>query len=204
MAKLLYKYGTMGSSKTAQALITKFNYEEKGMKVWLIKPELDDRDGVGVARSRIGLSQQAFVIPGDMNIYDQFAANREGYAAIVADECQFLTEEQIEQLKAITMDFDVTVLCFGLKTDFMTHLFPGSKRLFEIADSIQELKTVCQCGNKATVNARIDADGRIITRGEQIQIGGNESYVSMCYACWCRRRYAQDSNQKPENLIKKD
>lgn len=184
MAKLYFKYGAMGSSKSAQALITKFNYEEKGMKVWLVKPAIDDRDGIGKVRSRIGLEAEADVISETTDIYRWFTEAREKYDVVIADECQFFSEPQINQLKEITMDFDIPVLCFGLKTDFTTHLFAGSKRLLEIADSIQEIKTVCKCGRKANVNARIDADGKIMTEGAQVQIGGNESYTSMCYECW--------------------
>lgn len=186
MAKLYFKYGAMGSSKTAQALITKFNYEEKGMAVWLIKPSVDDRDGVSMVKSRIGLEQPADVVERSTDIYEWFASGKK-YDAVIVDECQFLTEQQINQLKEITIRFDIPVLCFGLKTDFTTHLFEGSKRLFEIADSIQEIKTVCKCGKKATVNARIDANHHIITKGAQVQIGGNESYISMCYECWYKK-----------------
>ncbi len=182
MAKLYFKYGAMGSSKTANALITKFNYEERGMKVWLIKPSLDDRDGASVVRSRIGLSSDAFIVAPETDITAEF----EGKDAdvIIADECQFLTSSQIDQLRSIVDEKDIPVLCFGLRTDFLTKLFEGSKRLFEVADSITEVKTICSCGNKAIVNARIDGSGRIVTEGGQILIGGNDSYVAMCHRCW--------------------
>ena len=183
MAKLYFKYGAMGSSKTANALITKFNYEERGMKVWLIKPALDDRDGVGVVRSRIGLSEEAYVVSRDVNLYETF--QKEGqHHVIIADECQFFTADQIDQLRMIVDRFDVPVLCFGLRTDFLTHLFEGSRRLFEVADSITEIKTICSCGKKAIVNARIDGEGKVVTEGGQILIGGNDAYVAMCHTCW--------------------
>ena len=182
MAKLYFKYGAMGSSKTANALITKFNYEERGMKVWLIKPALDDRDGQSIVRSRIGLSEEAFVVSRDTDLWEEFENHRECHA-IIADECQFLSTEQINQLRAIVDKRDIPVLCFGLRTDFLTNLFEGSRRLFEVADSINEIKTICSCGNKAIVNARI-CDGKVVTEGGQILIGGNDSYVAMCHACW--------------------
>jgi thymidine kinase len=191
MAKLYFKYGAMGSSKTANALITKFNYEERGMKVWLIKPSIDDRDGATTVRSRIGLEAEASVITPDMDIYEAFS-RLEGYHVIITDECQFFTAEQIDQLRRIVDRKNIPVLCFGLRTDFLTHLFEGSRRLFEVADSITEIKTICTCGKKAIVNARIDGLGRVVTVGGQIMLGGNDSYVAMCHACWKRAIEAQD------------
>ena len=183
MAKLYFKYGAMGSSKTANALITKFNYEERGMRVWLIKPALDVRDGADTVRSRIGLSADADAISRETNIYDLFRDGRDDHV-IIADECQFFAPAQIDQLRRIVDEFDVPVLCFGLRTDFLTHLFEGSRRLFEVADSISEIKTICSCGKKAIVNARIDGEGKIVTEGGQILLGGNDSYVAMCHSCW--------------------
>ncbi|MEG1710450.1 MAG: thymidine kinase [Clostridia bacterium] len=184
MAKLYFKYGSMGSSKTAQALITKFNYEEQGMKVWLFKPSIDTRDNAEIVKSRVGLSAPSSLVRTDENIYELYKNKINACDVIIIDECQFLTEKQVDELADITLDFDVPVLCFGLKTDFLTHMFPGSKRLFEIAESISEIKNVCKCGRKATVNARIDANGRIITHGEQVYIGGNDTYKAMCYRCY--------------------
>ena len=183
MAKLYFKYGAMGSSKTANALITKFNYEERGMKVWLIKPSIDVRDGVDVVKSRIGLSAKADIMTPDKNLYEEFTARGE-CNVIIADECQFFTPAQIDDLRKIVDELDIPVLCYGLRTDFLTKLFPGSLRLFEVADSVTEIKTICGCGKKAIVNARIDGDGKIVTEGGQILIGGNDSYVAMCHSCW--------------------
>lgn len=183
MAKLYFKYGAMGSSKSAQALITKFNYEEQGMSVWLIKPSVDDRDGADVIRSRIGLSCRARVIGPGEDIAAAYAAT-DGYDVIISDEAQFFTPAQIDQLRMLVDMEDLPVLCFGLRTDFRTRFFPGSMRLMEIADSITEIKTVCACGRKATVNARMDAAGRVVTEGTQILIGGNDSYTAMCHKCW--------------------
>ena len=185
MAKLYFRYGVMGSSKSAQALITKFNYEEQGMRVWLIKPAADTRYGVDKVRSRIGLEQTGDAITDDMNLYEIFRdREKEFNDVIIADEAQFLTPQHIEQLRDIVDNYNVPVMCFGLRTDFRTKMFPGSARLFELADSISELKTVCTCGGKAMVNARIDGEGNVITEGEQILLGGNESYRPMCYKCW--------------------
>ena len=184
MAKLYFKYGAMGSSKTAQALITKFNYEERGMKVWIAKPAIDNRDGESVIQSRIGLKTTAYVIANNENIYRTFQIMREKYDVIIVDEAQFLTEEQVNQLGDIVMRLKIPVMCFGLKTDFQTKMFPGSKRLFEIAESISEIKTICKCGRKATVNARIDSYGNVITKGAQVEIGGNDKYIAMCYKCY--------------------
>ena len=185
MAKLYFKYGAMGSSKTAQALITKYNYEENDLQVWLIKPSADTRDGVTMLRSRIGLESPVDVIAPDTDIYSTFIATRKGNCdVIIVDECQFLTARQIDELRAIVNNHDIPVMCFGLRTDFQTKLFPGSLRLMEIADTIQEIKTICDCGAKATVNARIDADGYIITEGAQVVLGGNDSYIAMCHRCY--------------------
>ena len=185
MAKLYFRYGVMGSSKSAQALITKFNYEEQGMRVWLIKPAADTRYGTDIVRSRIGLEQKGDVITEDMNLFEIFRdREREFNDVIIADEAQFLTPAHIEQLRDIVDNYNVPVFCFGLRTDFRTKMFPGSARLFELADSVSELKTVCTCGGKAMVNARIDGEGNIITEGAQIMLGGNESYRPMCYKCW--------------------
>ena len=186
MAKLYFKYGAMGSSKTAQALITKYNYEENDMKVWLIKPSADTRDGVNILRSRIGLQAEVEIATPDVNIYDRFAAGFAGNChAVIVDECQFLTPEQIDQLRAIVDDYNVPVMCFGLRTDFRTKLFPGSLRLMELADAIEEIKTMCDCGTKATVNARIN-DGYIVTEGAQVVLGGNDCYIAMCHRCYIR------------------
>ena len=184
MAKLYFKYGAMGSSKTAQALITKYNYEENDLNVWLIKPSADTRDGAAILRSRIGLEATVEVIPPSMDVYDRFRDSRKDTCnVIIVDECQFMTEDQIDQLRAIVNDFGVPVLCFGLRTDFQARLFPGSRRLMELADCIEEIKTMCDCGAKATVNARIN-DGYIVTEGAQVVLGGNDSYIAMCHRCY--------------------
>ena len=199
MAKLYFKYGAMGSSKSAQALITRFNYEERGMKVWLIKPGTDTRDGIATIRSRIGLRADADVLGADDSIrkaYDQRLSEKRRTDVIIVDECQFLTPSQVDELRDIVDEEDIPVLCFGLRTDFLTHLFPGSLRLFELADSITEIKTICDCGKKATVNARI-SNGRVVTEGEQVLLGGNDTYLAMCHSCW-KKRIAKEAAQSPK------
>ncbi|MDY2910206.1 MAG: thymidine kinase [Oscillospiraceae bacterium] len=191
MAKLYFKYGAMGSSKSAQALITQFNYEELGMTVWLIKPSTDTRDGADIIRSRIGLQRSAQIITPEQNILEEYRKIG-ARSVVIADEAQFFTPEQIDQLRELVDSEDVPVLCFGLRTDFLTHFFPGARRLMELADSITEIKTVCACGRKATVNARIDANGRIITHGAQVFLGGNDSYIAMCHKCWIDRIREQE------------
>lgn len=196
MSKLYFKFGAMASSKTANALMTRFNYMEKGNTVWLIKPDLDNRDDytdengvrVTVVKSRIGLSAVADVVRRDEDIHARFVAlnEKQPIDVIICDECQFLTAAQVDQMKHIAEYCDTPVLCFGLRSDFLTQLFEGSKRLFEIADSITEIKSVCRCGKKAIVNARI-ADGRVVTEGDQIEIGGNDKYEGMCWGCWQNR-----------------
>lgn len=186
MAKLYFKYGAMGSSKSAQALITRFNYEELGMKVWLIKPSTDDRDGADIIKSRIGLSAKACVIKPDENIRE-LLKDQGHIDVIISDESQFFTPEQIDELRYIVDEDDIPVICYGLRTDFMTRFFPGSMRLMELADSLAEIKTVCTCGSKAMVNARIDEKGRIITEGSQVFLGGNDSYRAMCHKCWIKK-----------------
>ena len=194
MSKLYFKYGTMGSSKTAQALITKFNYEEKGKRVWLIKPATDTRDDnfdadgnrINIIKSRIGLIANTAIIKETDNIYEEFLNQGyyDYYDVVITDECQFFTEKQINQLRRIVNDFNIPVFCYGLRSDFKTNLFSGSKRLFEIADSISEIKSICKCGHKTIINARIDEIGNVVTDGTQILLGGNEKYESMCTKCY--------------------
>ena len=190
MAKLYFKYGAMGSSKTAQALITKYNYEENDLKVWLIKPATDNRDGAAVVRSRIGLMAEAESIAPGADLYAMFKERNTD--VVIVDECQFFPPEQIDQLRRIVDDLDIPVLCFGLRSDFRTKLSPGSQRLYELADSIQEIKTICDCGVKATVNARV-VDGYVVTEGAQVLIGGNDCYIAMCHRCY---RRAIDEHKK--------
>lgn len=185
MAKLYFKYGTMGSSKTAQALMTKFNYEQKGFNVILIKPVIDVRDfenGKVVVKSRIGLYSDCITFDKETNLYE-FINNLEikENSVIIVDESQFCTKKQIEQLHKISRKNPV--LCYGLLTNFKTELFEGSKRLIEIADSLQEIKSVCKCGKKANINARF-INGELVTSGEEVLIGKEETYESLCFSCY--------------------
>ena len=194
MAKLYFKYGAMGSSKTAQALITKFNYEERGMKVWLIKPATDTRDGSDILSSRAGLSAKCRSIDKGENIVDLFCERKNETDVIIADESQFFTEKQIDELRHIVNAWNIPTLCFGLRTDFLTRLFPGSRRLMEIADTISEIKTMCECGRKATVSARINGEGKIVTAGRQVMLGGNDRYIAMCHGCFVKRISEEQEN----------
>lgn len=193
VAKMYFKFGTMGCSKTAQALITKFNYEERGMKVLLLKPAVDTRDGSNIVRSRIGLESAAVSAPPEEDLYRLYVDSYRDCNVIIVDECQFLEPDQVDQLSQIVIDYSIPVLCFGLSTDFLTHLFPGSRRLFEIAQSITEIKSVCRCGAKATVNARFDDHGNVLYSGEQVVLGGNDRYTAMCRACWLKRKAEQEA-----------
>ncbi len=185
MPKLYFKYGTMNSSKSAQALMCQFNYEQKGMKVLLVKPAIDTRDDSEerMVRSRIGLKSNCYTIAPDESfeeLFDRVSAQTP-VDIVIVDEAQFCTSEQVDQLKALTQR--ATVLCYGLLLDFTCHLFEGSKRLVELADSLQEIKSVCRCGRKSSVNARF-VNGKCVDSGPTILIGGDESYESMCYWCW--------------------
>ena len=183
--KLYFKYGVMGCSKTAQALMTKFNYEQQGYNVLLMKPSIDNRDdheNKTVIKSRIGLESEAIAFSRRQNLIRLFnKRKKDNIGVIIVDECQFCTSAQIDELKELTKF--APVLCYGLKTDFRTKLFSGSKRLVEIADSLTELKAICECGRKATVNARFK-NGLLVTKGSIIEIGGDDKYRAMCYDCY--------------------
>ena len=157
------------------------------MRVWLIKPALDDRDGAKIIRSRVGLAEECTPIDKNTDVFEAYMEEAKGCDVIIADECQFFTEAQINGLRRVVDECSIPVLCFGLRTDFLTKLFPGSMRLFEVADSIAEIKTICSCGSKATVNARISEDGRVVIAGDQVCLGGNDLYVAMCHRCWKKR-----------------
>ena len=187
MPKLYFKYGCMGSSKTANALMVKYNYEQKGFKVLLLKPSIDTRDGSNIMKSRIGLESECLSIDNQFDIINYYGfyyevINVRQPDVIIIDESQFLTTKQVEQLYYIA--HEIPVLCYGLLTDFQTNLFEGSKRLIELSESITEIKTICKCGKKATINARIDSNGNIIKNGESILIGGDEKYISVCKYCY--------------------
>lgn len=192
MAKLYFRYGAMGSSKTANALMVRYNYEEKGQYVVILKPRLDNRDGAKTVYSRIGLQAEGEFVETFLEkvsrewmpcLQDGILTAEKGdwnrYAAVIVDEAQFLTADQVDLLSELVDYFDIPVICYGLRTDFRGMLFEGSRRLLEIADRIEEIPTVCWCGRRAHFNARF-SDGKILRTGAQIFLGANESYVSLC------------------------
>ena len=179
MAKLYFRYGAMGSSKTANALMVRYNYLERGSRARLLKPMLENRDGEKVIRSRVGMESECGFVEDFIDEIGEDWEKAKIYDAIVVDEAQFLSREQVDWFSDLVDFADIPVICYGLRTDFQSKLFPGSMRLLEIADKIEEVKTVCWCGRKATNNARIH-DGKVIRDGEQVVMGGNESYVALC------------------------
>lgn len=193
--KLYFRYGTMGSAKTALLLTTAYNFEERGIEYLCMKPVIDTREAKNVIRSRIGIERECRWIYHDTNLYDLVKdIYRETGKVIewfLVDEAQFLTEAQVDQLSRVVDDFGSNVVCYGLRTDFKTHLFEGSRRLFEIADTIDEIKSTCNCGHKTIVNARIDANGDFVEEGAQVEIGGDDRYVAVCRKCWRNKKIEQ-------------
>lgn len=177
MAKLYFRYGAMGSSKTANAIMVQYNYKERGQKALMLKPKLETRDGEKTVRSRSGLTAACEYIE------DLDGIDVSQYDCLIVDEAQFLKKEQVEKLVDIVDQMNIPVMCYGLRADFQGNLFEGSKYLLAWADTIEEIKTVCWCGRKATYNARI-CGGKVVKTGEQIMLGGNESYVSLCRKHW--------------------
>lgn len=203
--KLYFRYGTMGSAKTALLLTTAYNFEERKMRYLCLKPVIDTRDKKNVIRSRIGIERECRWIYPESNLYEDIKQYFRETGAIVdwflVDEAQFLTAEQVDQLSMVVDDFGSNVICYGLRTDFKTHLFEGSQRLFEIADTIDEIKSTCTCGHKTIVNARIDGNGDILTEGQQVEIGGDDRYIAVCRKCWRNRRIQQaERNALPLDL----
>lgn len=195
LGKLYFRYGTMGSAKTAMLLTTAYNFEERGMTYLCFKPSIDTREKKNVIRSRIGIERECRWIYRESNLYEMIRVLAEDGGAIpqwiLVDEAQFLLEEQVDQLARVVDEFSINVICYGLRTDFRTNLFEGSRRLFEIADTIDEIKSTCNCGRKTIVNARIDSQGKIITEGDQVEIGGNDRYISVCRNCWRNKKIEQ-------------
>lgn len=179
--KMYFYYGVMGSGKTALALIKKFSFEEHGKKVLLLKPSTDNRDGRTTVKSRMGLDCEALVVDKTCSIAESLGSNK-NVDIIIVDEAQFLTKSQVDELRELA-DHGIMVMCYGLKTDYMGYLFEGSKRIIEVADSIREIPAPCKCGKKAIINARYDGS-KIVYSGNQVDIGGNDKYVAVCYKCW--------------------
>lgn len=192
MAKLYFNYGVMGSSKSLRLLATAHDFDEKNIPILVIKPSADTRDGADIIKSRAGLERKCVSVDADFNLYElvskfnqiKSATLEEGIKWVLVDECQFLAEEQVDQLSDIVDFLGINVICYGLRTDFKSKLFPASKRLFELADGIEEIKTSCKCGDKASINARFSPEGKIITEGSQILVGGDDLYHAICRKDW--------------------
>lgn len=193
-AKLRYIHGVMGSSKSLRLLAAAHDFEEKNIPIIIFKPTIDTRDGEGLVKSRAGLEKECIMIEPYVNIYKvvdelnhmNLARLEKPIRWVLVDECQFLTEDQVDQLSEIVDNLNIDVMCYGLRTDFKSKLFPASKRLFELADEIEEVKSMCECGKRASINARFDENGNIITEGNQVLVGGNDMYRAICRKCWKR------------------
>lgn len=193
--KVLFKYGTMSSGKSMHLLATAHNFQEHSIPFLIFKSEIDTRDGDNVIHSRAIGDRECLSISSDDNLFYLISEYlNSGYTLcqkrlqwILVDEAQFLTEKQVDELAAIADTFNINVICYGLRTDFQTHLFTGSRRLFEIADSIEEIKSSCYCGSKTIFNARINDKNEIVTEGNQIEIGGDDKYTSLCRQCYFKR-----------------
>ena len=183
MAQLYFKYGAMGSSKTANALMARFNYEERGQQCLLVKPRIDQRDGERLVVSRIGLKHECIYFD---ELQQLSVMELQQNACIIVDEAQFLSREEVRWLARLVDELDIPVMCYGLRSDFKGDLFPGSYELLVMADKIEEVKTICWCGKKATFNARFDEDGKVLKEGEQVVLGANDTYIGLCRRHWMR------------------
>ncbi|WP_404402843.1 thymidine kinase [Pelagibacterium halotolerans] len=186
MAKLYFSYAAMNAGKSTILLQASYNYRERGMATLLFTAALDDRAGAGVIASRIGLRDDARLFSEEDDLFGQIeAAHKAGHLSCVfVDEAQFLTPEQVWQLARAADRLRIPVMCYGLRTDFQGKLFPGSAELLAIADTLREIRTICECGAKATMVVRLGADGKPIVEGEQVDIGGNDKYISLCRRHW--------------------
>lgn len=190
--KLFFIYGPMASSKTLRLLSTAYDFEEKGVEILVLKPSKDTRDGSDIIRSRAGLQRSCVSVDETIDLYEAIKMYDEALGEkgkklkwVIIDECQFLSEDQVDQLSDVVDFLSVNVICYGLRTDFRSRLFPASKRLFEIADDIEEIKSTCECGERKTsINARFDENGDIVTEGEQVLVGGDGKYKAICRKCW--------------------
>jgi len=185
MAKLYFRYGAMGASKTSNALMVEYNYRERGQNAVILKPSIDTRDGVSVIKSRLGIGKEAVLVFEKTDVFEMISTMDAGSRihCVIIDEAQFLSGSQVSQLCRIVDELNIPVIAYGLRADFAGNLFPGSERLLALADTIEEIKTVCWCSKKAIMNARI-VNGTVVKVGEQIVIGGNESYIALCRKHW--------------------
>jgi thymidine kinase len=186
MAKLYFNYSTMNAGKSTVLLQASHNYRERGMDTYLLTAQFDNREGVGKIASRIGISAEADTFAPGQDLYQKIEArlSRGEIACVFIDEAQFLEEEQVWQLARAVDDLRVPIMCYGLRVDFQGKLFPGSAALLALADEMREVRTICHCGKKATMVVRQDEDGNVLRDGAQVQIGGNETYVSLCRRHW--------------------
>ena len=196
MAQLYYRYSTMNAGKSIELVKVAYNYEERGKNVMTLIPAIDNRFGQGVITSRIGVQREAITISDESNILELFIKENEKKKidCVLVDECQFLKKHHVLELAEIVDSFNVPVLTYGLKNDFRNEMFEGSYYLLIYADKIEEIKTICWCGRKATMVARI-VDGKIVKEGQQIVVGGNDMYVSLC------RMHYNDGRLGPANVI---
>ncbi len=186
MAQVYFYYSAMNAGKSTSLLQSSYNYNERGMQTLLLTPEIDQRAGEGRIASRIGLQKEAYSFSPQEDLYDRYHQKhlREPIACVLIDEAQFLTRIQVQQVCQIADELNIPVLCYGIRTDFQAQLFEGSAALLAWADKLIELKTICHCGKKATMNLRTDANGKAIKDGAQIEIGGNERYIALCRKCY--------------------
>ena len=189
MAKLYFRYGVMGSSKSANALMVRYNYEERGQRALMVKPMIDQREGKAIVNSRIGLTYPCIWFE---ELEQMAVPELQTWQCVIVDEAQFLTKAQVDYLVRIVDEFGVPVICYGLRADFRGDLFPGSQALLACADIIEEVKTICWCGRKATCNARFDETGKVLKEGDQVVLGSNDCYIGLC------RKHWKEGNLGPE------
>ena len=188
MAKLYFRYGAMGSSKTANAVMVQYNYRERGCEVLMLNPKLENRDGATIVRSRCGLEAQCRFVE------DLDSISLDGISCVIVDEAHFLTREEVMYLVHLVDDCGIPVMCYGLRADFRGELFPGSYELLVMADKLEEVKTICWCGKKAAFNARFDANGKVLKEGEQVVLGANDQYIGLCRRHWMAGDLGPDFN----------
>jgi thymidine kinase len=199
MAKLYFHYATMNAGKSTLLLQAAHNYRERGMNTLLYTARFDDRAGSGKIGSRIGLTAEARTFGGDTDLFSEIGEHleHENLHCLFLDEAQFLSGEQVWQLARVADRLGIPVMCYGLRTDFQGKLFPGSKALLAIADDLREVRTICRCGRKATMVVRLGADGKVVKDGAQVEIGGNDRYVSLC-----RQHFEEETGRWPaEDLV---
>ncbi len=205
MAKLYFYYAAMNAGKSTTLLQADFNYRERGMETMLWTADLDDRAGAGRIASRLEIGADAHRFRGEVNLFDQVVQEliRRKLDCLLIDEAQFLTQAHVLELTRVADELGIPVLCYGLRTDFQGKLFPGSAALLALADSLVELKAVCECGRKATMNLRVDGDGHAVIDGAQTEIGGNDRYIALCRRHFFERRNESAARQLSLGLARR-